>query len=383
MQNDIVIASCARTPIGSFGGALSSLQAPDLGAHVIKTAMARANLSGLDVSEVFMGQVLTSGTGQAPARQAALKAELPNSVPCTTVNKVCGSGLQAIILANQSLQLGSSSIAVAGGMESMSNAPYLLPKARTGYRMGHQQVLDSILQDGLLDPYGKAHMGVFGDQCAAEFEFSREDQDAFAKQSYERAIHAQKSRYFDNEIAPLIIEQDEEPAKYKPEKMPTLKPAFAATGSVTAANASKINDGAAAVVLMTQQEARQRRVKPLVRILSMAAFAQDPAHFTTAPAGAIRLALNKANLSLADIDYFEINEAFSVVTLAAIKTLNLNPERVNVWGGAVALGHPIGCSGARILCTLTSVLRHHQAGRGCVAICIGGGEALAMIVERV
>lgn len=383
MQNDIVIASCARTPIGKFQGALGAFQAPDLGAHVIKTAVQKAGLCGSEIGEVFMGHVLTSGTGQAPARQAALKAEIPDSVPCTTINKVCGSGLKAIMLAAQAIQLGDTPIAVAGGMESMSNAPYLLPKARSGYRMGHQQVLDSILQDGLLDPYSKAHMGLFGDQCASELNFSREKQDSFAKRSYERALSAQRAGYFAQEIAPLLIEHDEEPGSYKPEKMLTLKPAFGSLGTVTAANASKINDGAAAVVLMAQAEAQKRGTKPLARIVSMAGFAQDPAHFTTAPVGAIQLALKKGNLGLGDIDYFEINEAFSVVSLAAIKTLNLNPERVNIWGGAVALGHPIGCSGARILCTLTSILNHYEAKRGCVAICIGGGEALAMIIERV
>jgi acetyl-CoA C-acetyltransferase len=381
MHHTVVIASRARTPIGSFLGGLSSLSAPDLGAAVIKSAVSRAGLTGSDLGEVVMGQVLSAGVGQAPARQAALKAEIPVSVPCTTINKVCGSGLKAIMFAAQSIQLGDTNIAVAGGMESMSQAPYMMPKARSGYRMGHQQVLDAILQDGLLDPYSKAHMGTFGDLCASEFKFSREEQDAFAKSSYEKALNAQKNGFF-TEITPLLIEQDEEPKNYKPEKMPNLKPAFDAFGTVTAANASKINDGAAAVVLMNESEAQKRGTQVQAKILSMATFAQDPAHFTTAPVGAIELALKKANLPLSAIDYFEINEAFSVVTMAAIKKLSLSPDRVNVWGGAVALGHPIGCSGARLLTTLVSILEHYQAKRGCVAICLGGGEAVAMIVER-
>lgn len=382
MLQNVVIVSRARTPIGKFSGALSALTAPDLGAVVIQAAVQRAGLAGSDLDEVIMGQVLTAGVGQAPARQAALKAEIPVSVPCTTVNKVCGSGLKAIMLAAQSIQLGETRIAVAGGMESMSNAPYIMPKARFGYRMGHQSVLDTILQDGLLDPYSKAHMGVFGDQCAAEFEFSREQQDAFAQSSYEKALTAQKNGLFNGEIISLLIDQDEEPAGYKPEKMPNLKPAFGPTGTVTPANASKINDGAAAVVLMSEAEAQKRGIQPLAQILSMATFAQDPAHFTTAPTGAIELALQKAGLTLGDIDFFEINEAFAVVTMACIKKLNLDPKKVNIWGGAVALGHPIGCSGARLLVTLCSILEQQRSRIGCVSICLGGGEAVAMIISR-
>ncbi|MEI6806328.1 MAG: thiolase family protein [Myxococcaceae bacterium] len=382
MHNTVVIVSRARTPIGSFQGGLSSLTAPDLGAAVIAAAISRAGLSGSDLDEVLMGQVLTAGVGQAPARQAALKAEVPVSVPCTTVNKVCGSGLKAVMLATQSIQLGDTQIAVAGGMESMSNAPYIMPKARSGYRMGHNQVLDSILTEGLLDPYSKAHMGTFGDQCATENNFSREQQDLFAKTSYEKALLAQKNGFFESEIIPLLIDQDEEPKNYKPEKIPNLKPAFGASGTVTVANSSKINDGAAAVVLMSEAEAQKRGIKPLAKILSMATFAQDPAHFTTAPAGAIELAVQKAGLSLSDIDFFEINEAFSVVTMTCMKKLNLDHARVNAWGGAVALGHPIGCSGARLLTTLVSVLHHHKAKYGCVSICLGGGEAVAMIIEN-
>lgn len=380
-HQDVVIVSRARTPIGRFLGAFSAVPAPDLGAAVIQAAVSRAGLSGLDVDEVIMGQVLTAGVGQAPARQAALKADLPVSVPCTTVNKVCGSGLKAVILAAQSIQLGETQIAVAGGMESMSCAPYLMPKARLGYRMGNQAIWDAILQDGLLDPYSQAHMGVFGDQCAAEFHFSRQEQDAFAQSSYEKALSAQKNGFFKQEITPLLIDQDEEPAGYKPEKMALLKPAFASTGTVTAANASKINDGAAALVLMNESESCKRNIKPLVKIISMATFAQDPAHFTTAPAGAIKQALQKANLALSDIDFFEINEAFAVVAMACIQELGLDPAKVNIWGGAVALGHPIGCSGARLLVTLCSILENRQAKTGCVAICLGGGEAVALIIS--
>lgn len=383
MHHSVVIVSRARTPIGSFNGALSSLCAPDLGAVAIQAAVSRAGLSGSDIDEVLMGQVLTAGVGQAPARQAALKAQIPVFVPCTTINKVCGSGLKAVMLATQSIQLGDTQIAVAGGMESMSNAPYLMPKARFGYRMGNQQVLDAILQDGLLDPYSKAHMGTFGDLCATEFKFSREEQDAFAKTSYERALDAKKNSFFTAEIAPVLIDQDEEPKNYKPEKIPVLKPAFGESGTITAANASKINDGAAAVVVMNEAQAQKRGIKPLAKILSMATFAQDPAHFTTAPAGAIELAVKKAGLALSDIDFFEINEAFAVVAMAAIKKLNLDTARVNIWGGAIALGHPIGCSGARLLGTLISILQHNKAKYGCVSICLGGGEAVSMIIERV
>ncbi len=377
MNQDVMIVSRARTPIGRFQGALASLAAPELGSHALKAAIERAALGAADIGEVIMGQVLSAGVGQAPARQAALGAGIPVSSPCTTVNKVCGSGLKAVMLAAQAIQLGERQIVAAGGMESMSNAPYLMPKARSGYRMGHQQVLDAILQDGLLDPYSKNHMGIFGDQCASEFNFSRADQDNYAKQSYERALAAQKTGLFANEIIAVgECAADEEPAGYKPEKMANLKPAFGASGTVTAANASKINDGAAALILMSAEEVKHRGIKPLARITGMATFAQDPAHFTTAPIGAIKM------LGAEKSDFFEINEAFSAVTMAAIKGLNLDPARVNPWGGAVAMGHPIGCSGARILCTLLSVLEHHQAKTGCAAICLGGGEAVAVKVER-
>ncbi|MES2503642.1 MAG: acetyl-CoA C-acyltransferase [Myxococcota bacterium] len=382
MLHDVVILSRARTPIGSFNGGLSRFSAPELGAAALKVAVERAGLSGNDIGEVLMGQVLTAGVGQAPARQAALRAEIPASVPCTTVNKVCGSGLKAVMLGAQAILLGEAQIVAAGGMESMTQAPYLLPKARFGYRLGSGQVLDAILQDGLSDPYTQAHMGTFGDQCAAEFAFSRADQDDFAKISYERALNAHKNGYFKNELAFIGIEEDEEPKNYKPEKMPVLKPAFGPSGTVTVANASKINDGAAALVLASGTEAQKRGLKPLAKIIGTGTFAQEPARFTTAPIGAIQKAVQNAGILLSDIEYFEINEAFSTVTMACTKELNLSAERVNVWGGAVALGHPIGSSGARILCTLISVLQHHQAKYGCAAICLGGGEAVAVIVEN-
>lgn len=382
-HHDVVIVSRARTPIGRFQGAFVKKTAPELGSVAIKSAIERAGLTSNDIQEVIMGQVLTAGTGQAPARQASLGAEIPNSVPCMTINKVCGSGLKAVMLGAQSIQLGESQIVVAGGMESMSNTPYLLPKARTGFRLGNSQVVDAILQDGLLDPYSKTHMGVFGDQCASEFKFTREQQDAFAKRSYERALEAQKSGWFKDEIIPVEIENDEEPADFKPEKMPLLKPVFGKEGTVTAANASKISDGAAAIILMNAAESQRRGIKALAKIKAMATYAQDPAHFTTAPIEAIRRVAKKAEISIDDIDYFEINEAFSTVTMAAIEALKLNPNHVNPWGGAVALGHPIGCSGARILCTLLSVMARNQAKLGCAAICLGGGEAVSVLIESV
>ncbi|RME06437.1 MAG: thiolase family protein, partial [Deltaproteobacteria bacterium] len=329
--------------------------------------------------------------GQAPARQAAIHAGLPTSVPCTTINKVCGSGLKAVMLAVQAIQLGDAEIVVAGGMESMSNAPYLLADARAGFRMGHRKALDAMIHDGLWDPYGNAHMGNFGDLCAREKHFSREEQDAFARQSYERARKAQAEGWFREEIVPVtvpgkkgerVVEEDEEPARYDPEKMAKLRPAFDPAGSVTAANASKIDDGAAALVLMSRQEAERRGLPVLATVLSHATFAQDPAWFTTAPIGAITRALDRAGLSAQEIDLYEINEAFAVVTMAAIRELSLDPARVNIWGGAVSLGHPIGCSGARILVTLLSAMAHEEKRLGCASLCIGGGEAVALVVSR-
>jgi acetyl-CoA C-acetyltransferase len=386
-MRQVVVVSAVRTPVGSFQGSLSSLTAPKLGSAAIKAALERASVKAGDVSEVIFGEVLTGGVGQAPARQASLGAGLPSSVPCTTINKVCGSGLKAVMLARQAIALGDADIVVAGGQESMSNAPYLLPTARNGMRMGNATAIDSMIHDGLWDPYGNAHMGNFGDQCAKENDFSREAQDAFAKASYERAIAAQKAGWFKDEIIAVdvkgtMVDVDEEPSKYKPEKMGALKPAFGKDGSVTAANASKINDGAAALVLMSADEAKKRGLTPLCTLVSDGTNAKDPAQFTTAPAGSIERALAKANMKAGDVDLYEINEAFSVVTMVTMKQLGLAHDRVNVWGGAVALGHPIGASGARLLVTLTSQLKRLDKHVGCASLCIGGGEAVAVVVKR-
>jgi acetyl-CoA C-acetyltransferase len=352
MPDQVVIVSRARTPIGSFQGALSAYSAPKLGSIAIKAALERAKLQPSDVNEVIMGEVLTAGVGQAPARQAAIGAGIPTSVPCLTVNKVCGSGLKAVMLARDAIRLGEANIVVAGGMESMTNAPYLLPTARRGMRMGNQSAVDSMILDGLWDPYGNAHMGCFGDLCAKEYKLSRQEQDAYAMASYERARTAQKAGHFEHEMVVVDdVKEDEEPSRYMPGKIPNLRPAFDKEGTVTAANSSKINDGAAALVVMSSLEAKKRGIKPLVEIISTGTFAQDPSWFTTAPIGAIKSALVKANLQANQIDLFEINEAFAAVSMVVTKELGLSAERVNVWGGAIALGHPIGCSGARILAT--------------------------------
>lgn len=390
-MRQVVVVAAARTPIGSFQGSLASLPAPRLGAAVIGEVLKRANVAPGDVSEVIMGEVLTGGVGQAPARQAALYAGLPNSTPCLTVNKVCGSGLKAVMLARQAIALGDADIVVAGGQESMSNAPYLLPTARTGMRMGNQTAVDSMIHDGLWDPYGNSHMGNFGDACAKEHDFSREAQDAFAKTSYERALAAQKAGHFKSEIVGVevtegkdkkTVDTDDEPGKFKPEKMGALKPAFGKEGSVTAANASKINDGAAALVLMSADEAKKRGLTPLCTLIADGTHAKEPSQFTTAPAGSIEKALAKAGMKAADIDLWEINEAFSVVTMVTMKQIGIPHDRVNVWGGAVSLGHPIGASGARLLTTLISQLKALDKHVGCASLCIGGGEAVALIVKR-
>ncbi len=390
-MDEVVITAAARTPIGCFQGALASVPATRLGAVAIGAAVARSGLAPADVDEVLMGQVLMAGAGQAPARQAAIGAGLPSSVPCTTVNKVCGSGLKAVMLGRQAIAAGGASIIVAGGMESMTNAPYLLPGARAGYRFGGGQLVDSMIHDGLLDPFGQAVMGDLGDLCAAERGVSREEQDAYTRRSYERAQAAQRGGLFDDELVPVPIEgqgrmrevrEDEEPARYRPEKVSTLPPAFTKDGTVTAANASKLSDGAAAVVLMSRAEADRRGLKPLATIVADATFAHEPRWFTTAPAGAIRRVLTQADLQLGQIDLVEINEAFAVVALAAIRELGLDEDRVNVRGGAISLGHPIGCSGARVLVTLLSALQREGARLGCAALCLGGGEAVAMVVRR-
>ena len=391
MNKDIVIVGYARTPFGSFQGALSGLTAPKLGAHAIREALNRAGVTPDQVSEVIMGNVLTGGIGQAPARQAMLSAGIPNSVPALTINKVCGSGMKAIMLAVQSIQTGESEIGVAGGQESMSNAPYLMPSARGGFRMGNAQVVDSMIHDGLWDPYQNQHMGNFGELCAREIQFSREAQDAFATESFKRALAAQAENKFASEIAPIsvpgakgesaLVEHDEGPAKVKFDKIPTLKPAFDKAGTITPANASTINDGAAAMVLMSLDRAKTLGLKPLARVVAQATHAQEPAWFTTAPVGAMKKALEKASWSLNEVDLFEVNEAFAVVAMAAQKELHIPHEKLNVWGGAISLGHPIGASGARIVMTLISALRASGKKKGLAGICIGGGEATAIAVE--
>lgn len=391
-MREVVIVSACRTPIGSFNGSLSQLPAPRLGAVVIDEAIRRAGIRKDQVNEVLMGCVLTAGLGQAPARQAAIFAGLPETAECTTVNKVCGSGLKSIMLGAQAITLGDADIIVAGGMESMSNAPYLLEKARSGYRLGHAQLIDSMIKDGLWDVYNDFHMGNAAELCAKECQVPRNAQDEFAIMSYKRALDAQKNCYFKDEIVPIQIPQkgneaitvteDEEPKKINFEKISSLKPAFQIDGSVTAANASKINDGAAAVVIMATEVAEKLGLKPLAKIVSYASAAKKPEWFTTAPADVIPKVLQKAGLAKDDIDLFEINEAFAVVNLAVNKMLDLDMAKVNVHGGAIALGHPIGASGARILVTLLYAMKLRNVKRGMAAICIGGGEASGMIVER-
>jgi acetyl-CoA C-acetyltransferase len=387
MKDDaIVIASGARTPMGGFGGELSTLTAPQLGAAAIKAAIERAGIEAENVDETIMGCVLPAGLGQAPARQAALLAGLPPSIPATTVNKMCGSGMKAVMLAHDAIAAGSSEIVVAGGMESMSNAPYLLPRSRS--RMGHHEVKDHMFLDGLEDAYDKGRlMGTFAEDCAGEYCFSREAQDEFAISSLERARDANEGGAFGEEIVSIevggkSITRDEQPFKAKIEKIPQLKPAFKKDGTVTAANSSSISDGAAALVLMRLSEARERRLTPLARVVAHATYAHGPGKFTTAPISAIRKVLDKARWSAEDVDLFEINEAFAVVAMAAMKDLGLARSKVNVHGGACALGHPIGASGARILVTLLYALKQQGAERGVASLCIGGGEATAVAVQR-
>jgi acetyl-CoA C-acetyltransferase len=392
MNHDpIVIVSAARTPMGGFQGELKGFAAPELGAAAIRAAVERANLKPEDVEEALMGCVLPAGQGQAPARQAALGAGLPLSVGCTTVNKMCGSGMKAAMLAHDSLISHSCEIVVAGGMESMTNAPYLLPKARAGLRMGHGQVLDHMFYDGLEDAYDKGRlMGTFAEECAGTYKFSREEQDAFAIKSLERAKKANNDGSFAWEITPIAIkagkeqkfmEMDEQPFKANLEKIPQLKPAFRKDGTVTAANSSSISDGAAALVLMRRSTAEKRGLAPIATIVGHSTHAQQPALFTTAPVGAIRKLFEKTGWSAQKVDLYEINEAFAVVTMAAMREHALPHEKVNVHGGACALGHPIGASGARILVTLIGALRKHGGRRGVASLCIGGGEATALAIE--
>ena len=389
----VVIIDAKRTPIGAFQGGLSPITAPKLGAAAISAVLESANVLAEDVDEVIMGNVITANEGQAPARQAALYAGMPDSTECLTINKVCGSGLKSVMLAAQAIQVGDANVVVAGGMESMSNVPYYLPGARDGQRLGHGQMVDGILRDGLLNAYDDVHMGLSGEKCAKEYNYTREAQDAFAKESYERALKAQKEGAFKNEIVgveipqrkgdPIIVDTDEEPGRGNFDKMPKLKPAFDKEGTITAANASKINDGAAALVLMREGEAERRGLKPMARVVAQASAAQAPEWFTTAPVKAINNVLKKAGMTLGEIDLFEINEAFSVVTMVAMDELNIPHTKVNVNGGAVSLGHPIGASGARILTTLLHAMEAREAHFGLATLCIGGGEASAMIVERI
>jgi acetyl-CoA C-acetyltransferase len=391
-MDDVVILSAARTPIGAFQGALAALPAPRLGARALSGAIERAGLVPADLDQVYMGCVLPAGQGQAPARQAAFGAGCPPSTGAVTLNKVCGSGMRAVMMAANDLRCGDYGIVAAGGMESMSQAPYLAPGLRDGFRLGHGKLVDSMIHDGLWDPYRDVAMGTCGELCAARYGFTREAQDAYALESYRRAREAIESGRMAEEVVAVeiakkkgpatVVDRDEEPFRVDLARMATLKPAFQDDGTVTAANASKINDGAAALVLTTAKRAAELGRKPLGRIVAHATAAQEPEWFTTAPIEATRNVLARAGLALSDIDLFEVNEAFAVVAMAFEKDLSLPHDKVNVRGGAVALGHPIGCSGARILVTLLAALAERGARRGCAAICLGGGEATAIVVER-
>lgn len=390
-MKEVVIVSMARTPIGSFGGNLASMSSTDLGAHAIKGALAKVKLDPEEVQEVLMGNVLQANTGQAPARQAAIAAGLGQQIPCTTVNKVCSSGMKAMMQAAQAIQCGDADVVVAGGMESMSGVPHYL-QGRDGQKLGDIKMTDGLLRDGLVDVYNKTHMGNCAELCARDMTFSREEQDEFAMESYRRSARAANEGRFKDEIVsleipqrkgdPLQVDRDEDIDKVKFEKVPQLKPVFDKEGSVTAANASNINDGAAATILMSRQKADALRLKPLARILSYADAAHEPEWFTTAPAKAIPKALEKAQLSKDQMDAFELNEAFSVVGLANIKLLDIDPAKTNVNGGAVSIGHPLGCSGARIVMSLISVLGQSQGRYGAAGICNGGGGASAMVIEK-
>lgn len=391
-MKEVYIVSAVRTPMGSFNGAFSSISATQLGAAAIKGALDKIKLDPKEVQEVYMGNVLQAGLGQAPARQAAKFAGLPDSVVCTTVNKVCASGMKSIALAAQSIMLGDNDVVVAGGMENMSQVPHYLPGSRTGFRLGDAKLIDGMVYDGLTDVYNRLHMGNCAEICAKEKNISREEQDQFAINSYKRAAAAWESGKFDNEVIPVsvpqrkgdpvIVSKDEEYTNVKLDKIPTLSPVFQKDGTITAANASTLNDGASAVILMSKEKADALGIKPLAKIISFADAEQAPEWFTTAPSVAIPKALKKANLKISDIDYWELNQAFSVVGLANIKELGLNPEKVDVNGGAVALGHPLGSSGCRIIVTLINVLKQNNGKYGAAGICNGGGGASAMIIEN-
>lgn len=387
----VVIVSAKRTAIGSLGGSLSSFSSGQLGSFAIKSVVEDSKIDPQLIDEVIMGNVLMGGQGQAPARQSAIFAGLPNKTECMTINKMCGSGLKAVMLAQQAIALGDAEIIIAGGQESMSNAPYMLLSARNGYRLGHGEIKDSIVLDGLWDVYNNIHMGSCAESCAKDFSFTREELDAFAIESYRRAIEATNSGRFKNEICPIkissksgeiIVDKDEEPTKVKFDKIPTLKPVFEKNGVVTAANASSINDGAAALLVMSEEKAKELGLKPLVEIVAQSSAAKAPIDFTTAPADAINKVLKKAGMTTKDIDLYEINEAFAVVSLAVNKLLGLTNANVNVNGGAVALGHPIGASGARILVTLIYEMKKRNLEFGLASLCIGGGEASALIVKN-
>ncbi len=392
-MREVVIVSAKRTPMGSFGGSLSSFSAPELGSIAIKEALVAAGVDADMVQEVAMGNVLSAGIGQAPARQAALKAGLSINTPATTINKVCASGMKAIMIAADQIRLGEADVMIAGGMESMSNVPYYLPKQRFGSKYGNVTAEDGIQKDGLWDVYNDYAMGNAGDLCAHECGISREEQDEYAATSYKRAQEAQKNGYFENEIAKVevkdrrgnvtVIAEDEEPGRVKFDKIAGLRPAFSKDGTVTAANASTLNDGAAALLLMSAEKAKELGLKPIAKILSSASAAKEPEWFTTAPADAMPLALKKANLEISDIDLFEINEAFSVVALANNQILELDADKVNIHGGAVSLGHPLGCSGARIVVTLLHALQRTGGKYGCAGICNGGGGASALVIEMI
>ncbi len=391
-MQEIVIVGAVRTPIGAFQGALAGLPAHQLGARAIAAACERAGVTPADLEQVYMGSALTAGQGQAPARQAALGAGCPPAVGAVTVGKVCGSAMRAVMTAANDLRCGDFRWVAAGGMESMSQAPYLATGARDGLRLGHGKLVDSLIHDGLWDPYGGVHMGSCAELCAVKYRFERQAQDAYAAESYRRARAATESGAAGEEIVPVVVrekkaevrvERDEEPFRVDLGKMASLKPAFQEGGTVTAANSSKIDDGAAALVLTTAEEAARRGAAPLARLIAQASVAQEPAWFTTAPVAAVHKALERAGLGVSDIDLWEVNEAFAVVAMAFLAELGLDADRVNVRGGAVALGHPIGASGARILVTLLHALRERGARRGCAAICIGGGEATALVVERI
>lgn len=389
-SNPTVIVYASRTPIGKLGGALSTVPAPKLAAGLVKDALKKTNIAGDEVDEIIMGNALTAGVGQAPARQAALFGGLPKGVCATTINRVCGSGLKAVMVADQAIRLGDAKIIFAGGQENMSLAPHILPGSRTGYKFGAVELKDSMQYDGLTDPYSNNAMGVCAELCAKEFRFSREAQDAFAHESYMRARKATESGHFSREIVPVeiagkkgvtLVEKDEEPFSVDLDKLATLRPAFDKEGTITAGNASSINDGAALLVTMDLKTAKAKGLQPLAKIVAQASFAHDPQWFTTAPVGCIKKVLAKAGLQAKDIDQYEINEAFAVVTMAAMKEFDLSSDRTNPYGGAVALGHPIGASGARVLVTLIKGLIATKGKRGLATLCIGGGEASAVIVE--